>query len=128
MRKGKVTGPGGRFLQLRQGKGATLLSKSPSTASSAEKSVDTSTHAGFHANCSRNSSSGPYSFSRENTISKCPVVVPQRDASTDRTAVHFRSIFGGRISENRTSLNAKAGLHVCWPAAWAALMSPILPA
>jgi hypothetical protein len=61
-------------------------------------------------------------------ISKLPEVVAQRDASTDKTAVHFRSSAGGFISENRISLTAKAGLHVGWPTACVTLMSPMLPA
>ena len=77
-------------------------------------------------NCSRNSISSPFSFSREKPISKYPPeFVAQRDASTDTTAVHFRSSVGGCISENWTSLNAKAGLHVCWPTACVTLMSPM---
>ena len=78
-------------------------------------------------NCSWNSMSGPFSISREKTIPKRPEVVAQRDASTDKTAVHFRSSVGGCISENRTSLNAKAGLHVCWATACVALTRPIPP-
>src|SRR5216684_8963115 len=113
------------YLQSRQGHAATLSSQYLSTASSAQKSTDTSNESGLHMNCSRNSISMPFSFNRENTISKRPEVVAQRDASTDKTAVHFRSSVGGCISENRTSLNAKAGLHVCRPTACVALMSPM---
>jgi hypothetical protein len=116
------------FPQSRQGHGATSSSQYPSTASSAPKTVDTSTKAGFHVNRSWNSTSGPVSFNREKAIPNCPEVVVQRDASTDKTALHFRSIFGGCISENRTSLNAKAGLHVRWPAACVTPISPMLPA
>src|SRR5437879_2762175 len=93
-------------LQSRQGHAATLLSQYPSTASSAQKSTETSTKPDFHMNCSWKSISGPFSFNREKTIPKRPEVVAQRDASTDKTAVHFRSIVGGCISENRTSLKA----------------------
>jgi hypothetical protein len=114
-------------LQSRQGHAATLSSQYLSTASSAQKSTDTFTESGLHMNCSRNSISMPFSFNRENTISKRPEVVAQRDASTDKTAVHFRSSVGGRISENRTSLNAKAGLHVCWATACITLTRPIPP-
>ena len=89
------------------------------------ESIDTSTKAGFQVNCSWKSISSPFSFCREKTIPKRPEVVAQREASTDRTAVHFRSIVGGRISENRISLNAKVGLQVSWPAAWATPTSPI---
>jgi hypothetical protein len=106
----------------------TLWSQYPSTASSAQKSTDTSTKAGFHVNCSWNSISSPFSFCREKTIPKRPDVVAQRDASTDRTALHFRSIVGGCIAENRTSLNAKPGLHVRGSAACVTLVSPMLPA
>jgi hypothetical protein len=87
----------------------------------------TFTEAGSHVNCSRKLISGPVSFSRAKPIPKRPEVVAQRDASTDKTAVHFRSIFCGVISENRISLNAKVGLHICWPAACATLISPMLP-
>jgi hypothetical protein len=75
-------------------------------------------------NCSWKSTSTPFSFCRVKTIPKRPEEVAQRYASTDRTAVHFRSIIGGCIGEKRTSLNAKAGLHVCWPAACVAPISP----
>ena len=70
----------------------------------------------------------PFSFNREKTISKRPDVVAQRDASTDKAAVHFRSKVGGFIAENRTCLTAKAGRHVCWPMACVTLMSPMPPA
>jgi hypothetical protein len=60
-------------------------------------------------------------------ISKEPAVVAQRDASTDTTAVHFRSMVGRCTSENRTSVKAKAGLHACWPTACVTPMSPIAP-
>jgi len=80
-------------------------------------------------NCSRNSSSIPFSFCRKNPISKYPpVFIAQGDASTDTIAVHFRSIDGGCHSENLTSLIAKAGLQTCWPTACVTLMSPIMPA
>src|SRR6267143_7190397 len=115
-------------LQSRQGHAAMLLSQYRSTASSAQKSTDTSTSSGRHMNCSRNSISTPFSFNREKTISKRPDVVAQRDASTDETAVHFRSSVGGVISENRICLTAKAGLHACWPMACVTLMSPMPPA
>jgi hypothetical protein len=68
------------------------------------------------------------SFCRAKTIPKRPDVVAQRDASTDRTAFHFRSIVGGCIAENRTSLNARPGRHVCGSVACAPLISPMLPA
>jgi len=53
--------------------------------------------------------------------------------STDSTAFHFRSIFGGCHSENRTSLNASTGLHACRPEACVkpacvALISASVPA
>jgi hypothetical protein len=76
-------------------------------------------------NRSRKSISGPFSFSRENPISKVPAVVAQCDASTDTTAVHFRCIVGGSIAENLTSETAKAGLHAGSPAACAVPTSPI---
>jgi hypothetical protein len=89
-----------------------------STASSAAKSTATVTDGGRHANCSRNSRSGPISLSREKTSSNNPAgLAAQRDASTDTTAVHFRSSVDGCISENWTCANAKVGLHACWPAA-----------
>ena len=44
-----------------------------------------------------------------------------------RTAVHFRSMVGRCISENRTSLKASAGLQACWPTAWVTPISPITP-
>jgi hypothetical protein len=47
-------------------------------------------------NCSWKSMSGPFSISREKTIPKRPEVVAQRDASTDKTAVHFRSSVDGK--------------------------------
>src|SRR5439155_16062100 len=97
------------MLQSRQGHAAMLLSQYRSTASSAQKSTDTSTSSGRHMNCSRNSISTPFSFNREKTISKRPDVVAQRDASTDKTAVHFRSKVGVFISGNRVCLTAKAG-------------------
>jgi hypothetical protein len=56
--------------------------------------------------------SNPASFDREKTIPKRPEVVVQPDASTDKTAVHFLSRVGGCICENRTSLNASAGLQI----------------
>src|SRR5882724_6743735 len=79
-------------------------------------------------NVSRNSTSIPFSFSRENPISKDPVAVMQRDASATTVAVHLRSSVGGRIGENATSLTAKVGLQVGWPLACVAPMSPRLPA
>jgi hypothetical protein len=103
-----------------------LLSRYLSTASSAQKSNDTSTKSGFHTNCSWNSISGPISFNREKTIPKGPEVVAQRDASTDKTAVHFRSSVGGFIFENLTSLNAKAGLHICCATDCVTLTRPML--
>src|SRR5688572_30410949 len=115
-------------LQSRQGHAAMLSSQYLSTASSTQKFTDTSTSFGRHMNCSRNSISMPISFDREKTISKRPEVVAQRDASIDKAAVHFRSSAGSFISENRTSLNANAGLHVCWPMACVTLVSPMLPA
>jgi hypothetical protein len=83
------------------------------------------TDGGCQVNCSRKSISGPFSFSRENPISKFPTVVAHCDASTDTTAVHFRPIVGGSIAENLTSETAKAGLHTCGPAACAASDSAI---
>jgi hypothetical protein len=35
----------------------------------------------------------------------------QRDASTETSAVHFRSMLGGCISERRTSVISRSGLH-----------------
>jgi hypothetical protein len=68
-------------------------------------------------------------LSREKTTWKDPAeFAAQRDASTDTTALHFRSSVDGCISENWTSANAKVGLHACWPAASVTLMSPIMPA
>jgi hypothetical protein len=100
-----------------------------STASSAQKSTSTLTAGDRHVNRSRNSISGPISFSREKTISKDPwEFAAQRDVSTDMTAVHFRSSVGGCICEKWTSLNAKVGLHTCWPTACVTLTSPITPA
>src|SRR5262249_5119966 len=61
--------------------------------------------------------------------SKCPLeFAAQRAVSTDTTAVHFRSSVGGCISEKRTSLNAKVGLHSSWPTACVTLTTPITPA
>jgi acetoin utilization deacetylase AcuC-like enzyme len=51
-----------------------------------------------------------FSFNRENTISKRPEVVAQRDASTDKTTVHFRSSVGGCISEKSDLLECQ-GRH-----------------
>ena len=66
-----------------------------------QKSIATFTVGSDHMNCFRNSISGPFSFSRENPISKYPAEYgAQRDTSTDTTAVHFRSSDGGCISEN----------------------------
>jgi hypothetical protein len=80
-------------------------------------------------NCSRNSISGPVSFSRVKTISKYPEeFAAQRHASTDAIAVHFRSSVGGCMSENWISWNTNIGLHTWRPTAWVALMSPIVPA
>jgi hypothetical protein len=80
-------------------------------------------------NCSRNSISIPLSFSREKPIAKYPLeFATQREASTDTTAVHFRSIDGGCHSEKLTSVTVKAGLHTCRPTACVALMIPIVPA
>jgi hypothetical protein len=109
--------------------GVMLSIQYRSTASSAQKSTPTFTAGGSHMNRSRNSISGPISFSRVKTISKNPLeFATQRDASTDTTAVHLRSRVGGCMSENWTSLNAKVGLHTCWPTACVTLMSPIMPA
>ena len=59
------------------------------------------TEGGSHVNHSRNSISIPFSLSRENPIAKWPVeFAAQRDASTETTAVHFRSSVGGCLSEN----------------------------
>jgi hypothetical protein len=55
--------------QSRQGHGATLSSQYASTASSAQKSTETFTEGGSHMNCSRNSTSIPFSLSREKPIS-----------------------------------------------------------
>ncbi len=78
---------------------------------------------------SRNSRSGPISLSREKTSSKDPAeLAAQRDASTDTTAVHFRSSVDGCISENWISANAKVGLHACWPAACVTQMRGIVAA
>ena len=67
-----------------------------------------------HVNFSRKSTSIPFSFSRENPISKDPVAVMQRDASATTVAVHLRSSVGGRIGENATSLTARVGSdHGC---------------
>jgi hypothetical protein len=110
---------GGEMLPQRaQGHGVILAIQYRSTASSAAKSTATVTDGGRHVNCSRNSRSGPISLSREKTTWKDPAeFAAQRDASTDTTAVHFRSSVDGCISENWTSANAKVGLHACWPAA-----------
>src|ERR1041385_4400533 len=56
----------------RQGHPATLCSQKPSTASSAQKLTDTSTDSGFQVNRSVKSTSGAFSFNRENRISKRP--------------------------------------------------------
>jgi len=99
-----------------------------STASSAAKSTSTFTKGDSHLNRSRNSISGPISFRRVKTISKYPSeLAAQRDASTDTTAVHLRSSFGGFISEKWTSVKAKVGLHNCWPEDCITLISPITP-
>jgi hypothetical protein len=104
--------------QRAQGHAVILAIQYRSTASSAAKSTATVTDGGRHVNCSRNSRSGPISLSREKTTWKDPAeFAAQRDASTDTTAVHFRSSVDGCISENWTSANAKVGLHACWPAA-----------
>jgi hypothetical protein len=87
--------------------------------------TDTFTDGGCHVNVSRKSTSSAFSFSRENVIWKFPLVVVQWDASTDTTAVHWRSIVGGRISENWTFVTAKDGLQTSGPAC-AALMNPML--
>ena len=80
-------------------------------------------------NCSRNSSSIPFSFSRENPISKYPPeLTAQRDASTDTTAVHLRSIDGSFHFENLTSVTANVGLHFCWPTACVTPTRTIAPA
>ena len=100
-----------------------------STASSAAKSTATVTDGGRHVNCSRNSRSGPISLSREKTTWKDPAEsAAQRDASTDTTAVHFRSSVDGCISENWTSANAKVGPHACWAAACVTQMRGIAAA
>src|ERR1700730_18226000 len=99
--------------QRAQGQGVILAIQYRSTASSAANSTATVTDGGRHVNCSRNSRSGPISLSREKTTWKDPAeFAAQRDASTDTTAVHFRSSVDGCISAN-----AKVGLHACWPAA-----------
>jgi len=104
--------------QRAQGHGVTLAIQYRSTASSAAKSTATLTDGGRHVNCSRNSRSGPISLSREKMSSNDPAeFAAQRDASTDTTAVHFRSSVDGCISENWTSANSKVGPHACWPAA-----------
>jgi hypothetical protein len=96
------------------------------TASSAQKPTSTFTEGDSHANRSRNSISGPTSFSREKAISKYPVEFAVHwPLSTDTTAVHLRSSVGRCISEKWTSLNAKVGLHSCWPTACVTLTSPI---
>jgi hypothetical protein len=79
-------------------------------------------------NFSWNVMSNPASFDREKTIPKCPELVVQPDASTDNTAVHFRSSVGGYICENLTSSNARVGLHIFWPDACVSLARPIPPA
>jgi hypothetical protein len=109
---------------LAQGHAWTLSIQWLSTASSAQKSTPTITEGDDHMNCSRNSISIPFSLSRENPISKYPAVVEQRDASAATIAVHRRSSVGGCMGENRTSLIAKAGLHVCPPAACVTPMNP----
>jgi hypothetical protein len=79
-------------------------------------------------NRSRKPTSGPFSFRRENPISNSPPVVAQDAASTDTTAVYFRSSVGGRIAENATSFTVRAGLHSGRPTAGAALTSALPPA
>ena len=99
------------------------------THESAQKPTSAFTEGDRHVNRSGNSISGPISFSRVNTISKYPLeFAAQREASTNTTAVHFRSSVRGCISEKWNSLNAKAGLHSCWPAACVTPTSPIMPA
>jgi len=51
-------------------------------------------------NCSRNSTSSPFSFSREKPISKYPAVVEHREASATTLAVHRRSPVGSCIGDN----------------------------
>jgi hypothetical protein len=115
--------------QRAQGHGVILAIQYRSTASSAAKSTATVTDGGRHVNCSRNSRLGPISLSREKTSSNDPEeFAAQRDASTDTTAVHFRSSLDGCISENWTSANAKVGLHACWPAASVTLIRGIAAA
>src|SRR5262249_5888945 len=80
-------------------------------------------------NFCENSISTPFSFCREKTISKEPVeFVVQRDASTATIAVHVRSQVGACISENCTSLTAKAGRQSCWPSACVTPISATMPA
>ena len=110
-----------------QGHGTMLSIQYRSTASSAAKSTSTFTKGDSHLNRSRNSISGPISFRRVKTISKNPSeLAAQRDASTDTTAVHFRSSVGGFISEKWTLVKAKVGLHN-WPEDCITLISPITP-
>ena len=112
--------------QSRQGHGAMAPIEYASTASSAQKSTDTSISPGPHVNCSVNGRSGAVSFSRMKSMSKRPELVAQRDASTSRRAVHIRC--DRRIGENRTSLTVKTGLHALCPTACVAPQTARRPA
>jgi hypothetical protein len=97
--------------QFRQGHGAMLSSQYRCTASSAQKSTDTSTAFECQVNGSRKSASSAFSFSRANPIVNAPERVVHREASTERTAVHRRSKVGGCMGENRADVNARMGLQ-----------------
>ncbi len=112
--------------QSRQGHGAMAPIEYASTASSAQKSTDTSISPGPHVNCSVNGRSGAVSFSRMKSMSKRPELFAQRDASTSRRAVHIRC--DRRIGENRTSLTVKTGLHAFSATAWVAPQTARRPA
>jgi hypothetical protein len=87
---------GGELFHLEHGHAETLPIQYCSTASSAQKLTATFTEGGDHSNFSEKSISTPVSFCREKPISKYPAeFIAQRDASTNTTAVHFRSIVGG---------------------------------
>jgi hypothetical protein len=77
-------------------------------------------------NCSVKGKSGLVSLSPVKLMLKRPKVVAQRDASTDRSAVQIRCC--ARISEKRTSLNARVGLHKVWPRDCVMLKSRTIPA
>jgi hypothetical protein len=77
--------------------------------------------------CSWNSNLSPFSFSRENAISKWPVVVAQRRVSAETTAVHRRSSVGGCISESFAFVTVNVGLHTRPATAGAIPDNPMLP-